>query len=137
MPSLPLASATAPAPQIEQASPMSTPPPTPTTLATTIPAAVQDNTRAYLGIVPDPTARASTVGVLIQGTQPDSPAEAAGLRAADLIIEIDGRPIANLDRLGQVLDQSRAGQSMTITVLRGVTRMNLTAKLARPPDAER
>jgi S1-C subfamily serine protease len=78
----------------------------------------------------------STVGVLIQGTQPDSPAEMADLRAGDLIVEIDGRPIANLDRLGQVLDRARPGELLTITILRGAARMDVKATLARPPDGE-
>ena len=132
VPSTPLAVEPMPSPKNDQALAMNPPPAAiPSTGPATAP--VPESTRAYLGIVPDRSAKASTVGVLVQGTQPGSPAAIADLRAGDLIVEIDGRPIANLDQLGLVLDHAKIGQSLALVILRGDTRMQLTARLAHPP----
>jgi len=133
MPLTPLASTTIPSPHEQQAAVVDPFPPMPATFPTTNPAAAPKATRAYLGIVPDQSAKASNVGVLVQGTQPGSPAALADVRAGDLIIKFDGQPISNLDQLGRVLDLSQAGQSVALTVLRGASSLQLTVRLAQPP----
>ena len=130
----PIIAATTPSQQSDPVSPVepvvvSNPPPA------TNPAPAPKPTRAYLGIVPDPSARASSVGVLLQGVQPDSPAAAAELQAGDLIIEVDSRPVANLDQLGRILDLAPVGRKITLTILRGEARLQLTARLGPPPVA--
>jgi S1-C subfamily serine protease len=111
---------------------------TPAAIASSKPAAtapIPESTRAYFGIVPDRSARASNVGVLVQGVQPGSPAAAADVRAGDLIIEFANQTITNLDQLGHILDASRAGQSVTLVALRGAARIRLSVQLANPPSA--
>jgi serine protease Do len=64
---------------------------------------------------------------------PDSPAERAGLRAEDVILEVDGEKLS-LDRpLGFVLQKYGIGDTVTLKVKRGEEILNLTAILAERP----
>src|SRR5579859_7295139 len=50
---------------------------------------------------------------------PDTPAERAGLRAEDLLVELDGRPIQRVDDIQAVLGEQAIGRTLSATVLRG------------------
>ena len=71
----------------------------------------------YLGTIPDFGGKPGT-GVLIQGVRKGSPAEIAGLRAGDRIIEFDGVAIANLEEYAALLFGAHAGQRVVIVVVR-------------------
>ena len=47
-----------------------------------------------------------------------SPAGRAGLRAEDLIVEVDGRPVAGVDDLQRLMDGELIGRAVTLRVLR-------------------
>ena len=81
-------------------------------------------------------------GAYLLSINPDSPAEQAGLRAAnadtgrggDLIVEIDGRPIRNFADLNTYLVfQTSVGQTIDITVLRGEQSVTLPLTLGERP----
>ena len=57
--------------------------------------------------------------VRVSEVQPGSPAAAAGLRADDLIVGIDGAPAKTVDDLQRLLDESRIGKLCVLRVLRG------------------
>ncbi len=57
-------------------------------------------------------------GVLIQGTKPDSPAEDAGIRAGDTIIEFNGRSIADGTDLRNRVAEAEVGQSVPVKLVR-------------------
>jgi S1-C subfamily serine protease len=57
--------------------------------------------------------------VRVDAIEPDSPAARAGLREGDMIIGLDGQPVASADRLHQLLDGSRIGREMMLKLLRG------------------
>jgi S1-C subfamily serine protease len=83
---------------------------------------------AYLGTVPafgGPPVR----GVRIQGVRRASPAERAGLRGGDVIVEFEGTELANLEDLAAVLRQARSGQEVQIVVVRDGERVHTTATL--------
>jgi S1-C subfamily serine protease len=61
-------------------------------------------------------------GVRVMSTEPGSPADRAGLLSGDVIVELDGRPVAAIDALHRLLTADRVGHPCPITVLR------LTAK---------
>jgi S1-C subfamily serine protease len=47
-----------------------------------------------------------------------SPAAAAGLRAEDLIVAVDGEPVAGVDDLQRLMDGDRIGARCALTVVR-------------------
>jgi S1-C subfamily serine protease len=65
-------------------------------------------------------------GVLVAGVEKASPAEVAGLHDGDVIIALDGRPVASVDDLHRLLTEEQAGQRSELTVIR------LTEKLTMP-----
>ena len=57
-------------------------------------------------------------GVLIQDVNKDSPAEKAGIKQADVILEINGRKIASMGDLRSALAMQRAGDQIEVTLWR-------------------
>jgi len=82
----------------------------------------------YLGSVPA-FAAASERGVRLQGVRPGSPAEAAGLRAGDVIVSFDGTAVASLGELSALLFASKAGQRVALGIERDGATLALEAVL--------
>lgn len=57
-------------------------------------------------------------GVVVSDVQPGSPAEAAGLRRGDVIIDFGGVPVDSVDALHRALSGERAGQLLPVRILR-------------------
>jgi serine protease Do len=57
-------------------------------------------------------------GVFVQRVAPGGPAEKAGLRAEDIIVAINGKPVRNGSDLVDRVTETPVGQSLTLTVLR-------------------
>jgi S1-C subfamily serine protease len=57
-------------------------------------------------------------GVLVAGVEPGSPAQRAGLLPGDLIVAIDGEPLADVDTLHRTLTEATIGRPMTLKVVR-------------------
>jgi membrane-associated protease RseP (regulator of RpoE activity) len=75
-------------------------------------------------------------GLRVEAVRPGSPAEAAGLRVGDVLVELERRPLQSLDDLGAILQFRAAGESVNLTFERGGKRHVVTARLAaRPPAA--
>lgn len=73
-------------------------------------------------------------GVLMQRIWPDSPAAAAGIEKGDVLISIDGRPIASLRELQQVMRKQLAvGQEVRAQFLRSGELLELTVILEEMP----
>ncbi|MBI2823195.1 MAG: trypsin-like peptidase domain-containing protein [Planctomycetia bacterium] len=64
--------------------------------------------------------------VLVMGVEPHGPAEAAGLREGDLLVEFEGRAITSIDDLHAVLTYERIGVAGRIVVLRDGERHELS-----------
>ena len=85
--------------------------------------------RAYIGIAggsrPLPPRVASRVGrrmgVEIVEVVPGSPADRAGLRAEDLIVELDGTPIEGVDDVQRLMVADRIGTRAPISIVRDGT----------------
>jgi S1-C subfamily serine protease len=83
--------------------------------------------RAYIGIAGGPRplpphARvrlAREGGVEVVEVASGSPAERAGLRAEDLIVELGGHPIERVDDVQRLMSHEAIGSSLTARVLRG------------------
>jgi len=64
-------------------------------------------------------------GALVLSVEENSPAKRAGLREADVIIALDGHPVAGVDDLHRVLTDIRVGVSCSLTVLRYTEKLEL------------
>ncbi len=66
-----------------------------------------------------------TAGIFVQKVEPGGPAEKGGLEAGDVIVALDGKPVARgQDLMDRVADAS-VGETMKITVLRNGKRDDL------------
>jgi S1-C subfamily serine protease len=57
-------------------------------------------------------------GVLISEVQAGSAADAAGLKAGDIVIDFGGAPVATIDALHRELKGERIGQPIPVRILR-------------------
>jgi S1-C subfamily serine protease len=89
-------------------------------------------------------------GLLVAGVQGGSGAAAAGLRAAsqqavvsgeswpiggDLIISADGVQLSSVDQLRDVIAAKKPGESISLEVYRGKTKLTVSVKLGRQPSS--
>ncbi|HWX75675.1 MAG TPA: trypsin-like peptidase domain-containing protein, partial [Solirubrobacteraceae bacterium] len=89
--------------------------------------------RAYLGLAGGPRplpARArrerdQATGVEVIEIVPGSPAERAGLRVEDLIIELAGEPVLGVEDIQRLMVADRIGASVDLVVLRGGSELRL------------
>ena len=84
--------------------------------------------RARIGVgaetVPVPRALArhhrlaASTGVKVLSVEPGAPAEAAGVLRGDVIVALDGAPVADVDDLQRLLGESTIGRELRLTLLR-------------------
>ncbi len=60
----------------------------------------------------------ATQGAFVSSVSPDSPAEKAGLKQADVVTAINGRPIKDSDELVNAISDAKVGSPINLTVLR-------------------
>ncbi|MBI2152191.1 MAG: DegQ family serine endoprotease [Candidatus Rokubacteria bacterium] len=75
-------------------------------------------------------------GVLVADVMKDSPAEAAGLRAGDVIVEFGGRATPEVPELQRRVAATPPGQPIPLTILREKKQERLTVKLGEMPGEE-
>ena len=65
----------------------------------------------------------------VDGVEPNSPADVAGMKVGDLLTAIDGRPAGELDlqKIDEILQQG--GQTISLTVLRNGRRLKISLTL--------
>ena len=64
-------------------------------------------------------------GVIVLSVEEESPARRAGLREGDVIVALEGAPVAGVDDLHRLLTDVRVGVSCTLTVLRWTEKLEL------------
>ncbi len=64
-------------------------------------------------------------GVVVISVENGSPAQRAGLREGDVIVALDGKPVAGVDDLHRLLTDARVGMSNSLTVLRHTEKLEL------------
>lgn len=87
--------------------------------------AVGDQLAGYFGV---------KQGVLVESVEADSAASRAGLRAGDVITEVNGRAVAEPAELTSAIRTAQPGASIDVKVMREKKELTLKATL---PDAER
>ncbi|MBI4192953.1 MAG: PDZ domain-containing protein, partial [Betaproteobacteria bacterium] len=73
-------------------------------------------------------------GAVVATVQPGSPAEKAGLRAQDVVIALNGRPIRNAAELRARLGLTPIGDEVELRVNRGGETRALRARIAAPQE---
>jgi len=73
--------------------------------------------------------------VEVAGLEEGGPAAAAGLREGDLVVAIEGRPVAGVDDLHRFLAEWPIGAPLAVTVVRGRDREVLTVIPVETPGA--
>ncbi len=77
-----------------------------------------------------------TVGAVILSVVSGSPADKAGLVQGDVIVNIDGTNITSSDDLQKVVQNAKAGQSVSITYYVGNSKRTTTATLGSQAQAQ-
>ena len=63
--------------------------------------------------------------LLVLSVEEKSPAQRGGVREGDVIIALEGHPVAGVDDLHRVLTDVRVGVSCSLTVLRHTEKLEL------------
>lgn len=87
-----------------------------------------DGHGAYFGSVPDMSA-ADVVGVRLMGVTPGSPADRAGVRKGDVVVEFGGIQVKDLYQYTDALRAHKPGDEVTVVVERNGKRLTLAARL--------
>jgi Tol biopolymer transport system component len=113
---------------------------TPTYAVAAAAPAMQGDSRgygAYLGTIPDYRAMEDTKGgVLLGDVRPGGPADRAGIRGGDRIVEMAGTKIENLYDMTFALQDNKPGDTIDVVVLRGGERLTLRATLGSRSGVE-
>jgi hypothetical protein len=84
----------------------------------------RENLRAYLGTIPDYATEAA--GVKLSGVRGGGPAEKAGMKGGDIVVEFGGKKIANIYDYTYAMDAVKIGQPVPVVVVRDGQRITLT-----------
>jgi len=98
-------------------------------------------TRAYLGILPQDVtpimAKAfgekDAKGVVVGDVTPSSPAHAVGVQRGDIILELNGKPVADSNQLRMTISMMQPGTTVQLKLVRNGGTREITAKLAEMP----
>lgn len=94
-------------------------------------ASSRSSLRAYTGTIPEYAAEAE--GLLLGGVMAGGPAEKAGLRKGDVIVEFGGSPVLNIYDYLNALEAARIGEPITVVFVRDGERQTATlVPTARP-----
>src|SRR3972149_4228442 len=75
-------------------------------------------------------------GALVTFVATNSPADRAGMKVGDVIIEFDGNKIDNSDKLPLVVARTPVGKDVTVKVIRDKQEMNLSISISQLKEKE-
>ena len=81
--------------------------------------------RAYLGTIPDYVG-GDMDGVKLSGVSGSGPADKAGLKGGDIIVEFAGKKITNIYDYTYAIDAVKIGAPVEVVVLRDGEKLTLT-----------
>lgn len=67
--------------------------------------------------------------VVVQSVDPDSPAEAAGIRRGDMVLRYNGQAVTDVDQFKNLVLQTVPGTLVPIEISRGLNRVNISAQM--------
>jgi S1-C subfamily serine protease len=71
--------------------------------------------------------------VIVAYVEQGTPAAAAGLRPADIIVAVDGTPISEVGEIMRILRERRPGETLALRVMRGNQQTQVNVRLAAAP----
>ncbi len=74
------------------------------------------------------------VGVLVTAVIPDSPAQAAGVKAGDVILKVDGQDVKTADGIQQAVETRAIGDNLKLDLRRSGKPMILSVKAGKLPQ---
>jgi serine protease Do len=97
--------------------------------------------RAYMGILPqDMTTDMAKAfgekdarGVVVGDVTPNSPAQEAGVHRGDILLDVNGKPVANSNQLRNNISMMQPGTEIKLKLLRDGSERDLTVKLKEMP----
>ncbi|MGH9663004.1 MAG: DegQ family serine endoprotease, partial [Bryobacteraceae bacterium] len=100
--------------------------------------------RGYMGILPQDVTPAmakafhtnSLEGALVGDVTPGSPASRSNLKQGDIIVAVNGKPVADANRLRLAVGMLAPGASVNLKVMRNGAPMNVTMQLGAFPSKE-
>lgn len=72
-------------------------------------------------------------GVLVAKVASDSPAEKAGIKPGDIILEFDKKPINNIEDLQKTLAEAECGRKCEMTIVRGLRKAEIIIAIEKEP----
>ena len=90
----------------------------------------REGSDVYFGSIPD-MAGGDAPGLRLTGVRAGSPADIAGLKAGDVIVEFGGKPVKDLFEYSNALYSHKPGDDVSVVVLRGTQRLTLQVKLGK------
>ena len=73
------------------------------------------------------------IGLLVMHVEPGSPADIAGILLGDVLLEIDGASVDDLDDVHEILDRKGAGHEVQATLIRGGLKSQTAIKIGARP----
>ncbi|HEX7489606.1 MAG TPA: trypsin-like peptidase domain-containing protein [Anaeromyxobacteraceae bacterium] len=102
-------------------------------------------TRGYLGVsvselTPDLAQgfglKEGTKGALVQAVVPKAPADKAGVKAGDVVVSVNGKPVDSPSTLTRSVAAVQPGGKVSLSLLRGTDRKDIQVTVAQRPDEE-
>ncbi len=75
-------------------------------------------------------------GVVVMEVREDTPADRAGLKHNDVIVEFDGKPVRDGQRFRLMVGNTPVGSEVPIVVVRNNERKNMTIEISERPDEQ-
>ena len=94
------------------------------------PVAARSGSNVYLGSIPD-MASGDIKGLKLTGVRAGSPADSAGIKAGDVVVELDGKPVTDLQTYSDALYAHQPGDVIDVVVVRDGQRVALKVKLGQ------
>lgn len=99
-------------------------------------------TRGYLGVylgevdedIKEALGLSSTEGVLINEVVPNSPAERAGLKDRDVIIEFDGKKVTDVQSFRIMVASTPVGKEVKLKIIRDGKKIEKSVKIGEMPE---
>ena len=88
--------------------------------------------KVTLGLMPDVMGASSTPGLRADIVVAGKPAHNAGIRSGDIILEIDGKPVKDINEYMERLAELKAGTTIPVKVLRDEEIMTFQVHLTPP-----